>query len=198
MSTSDSTKPRVLRGEAPPIKLRKSNYRKVAFPSLRRDFEDRCAYSMQHMNLCGGETCLEVEHFNPTKREQIRYRYDNLFPVSRYCNSAKSNSWPTRGQREKYGFRFLNPCKEQDYGKHLFEDPETHFLISTTSAGFYHIEKCDLNAPHLVNERRLRSDLHTAFESPWPYISNKDAAGKLGLAIKEQLDLMIPQIPSLP
>lgn len=66
--------------------------------------------------------------------------------------------WPS-GELRKLGARFLNPTKEQDYGVHIFEDPGTHELVGTTPAGKYHIRCCDLNAPHLVQERHDRAQL---------------------------------------
>jgi len=60
----------------------------------------------------------------------------------------------------KLGVRFLDPTKDQDYGLHIFEDPNTHELVGASPAGKYHILRCDLNAAHLVQERRDRAELN--------------------------------------
>jgi hypothetical protein len=48
--------------------------------------------------------------------------------------------------------RLLNPCKETDYGEHIFEDPATGELKGASPPGCTQIRICDLNAPHLVEE----------------------------------------------
>ena len=152
---SDSTKPRILRS---PLKLRftESTYRK-AKPYLLRDFEGRCAYSLQHVERVGYRS-IEVDHFNPNLKGLRRHEYTNLFPATRHSNGAKSDLWPS-GKLKRMGVRFLNPTKEQDYGVHIFEDAVTHELVGASPAGRYHIRCCDLNAPHLVQERRDRAQL---------------------------------------
>jgi hypothetical protein len=81
-----------------------------------------------------------------------------LLLASAHCNSAKSDNWPSAAQ-ERCGVRFLNCCREQDYGAVLFEHRTTHLLVGTTPAAKYHIEMLDLNADHLVQERSERARL---------------------------------------
>ena len=76
------------------------------------------------------------------------------------------------------GIRFLNPCEEDDYGRHMLENPKTHEVFGVTPAGKYHIRVLDLNAPHLVRERRQRAkyydqlvDRFMIFEAPDSEIS---------------------------
>jgi hypothetical protein len=102
--------------------------------------------------------CVDVDHFNPKLKGAARNNYLNLFPSTRHCNGSKSDHWPSAVSR-KMGVRFLNPCNEVDYGVHIFEDPLTHQLIGKSPAGVYHIRYCDLNAPHLILERRDRFKL---------------------------------------
>jgi hypothetical protein len=91
-----------------------------------------------------GTSCLDLEHFNPTLTGKARHRYDNLMVGTHLSNMAKRKIWPSLSDRRK-GIRFLNPCKEQDYGTHLFEDPISHRIVSSTPAGRFHIVACNLN-----------------------------------------------------
>ena len=195
-SSSSSPRPRVERKHRPSITLRRHTYRK-ALPCLLQDFDNRCAYSMQHVRCAGGQ--LEVDHFDPRKKDRPAQSYDNLFPATRYCNGAKSDLWPTNSQRAK-GVRFLNCCEEQDYGAVIFEDPNSHELMGTTPAARYHIVTCDLNAPHLVDERRRRSQYRDLLERPAvfradatiPEISN------VIRAFTEAVSFLIPPIAAPP
>ncbi|MDQ3119168.1 MAG: hypothetical protein M3Q89_06315 [Verrucomicrobiota bacterium] len=195
---SNSTKGRIRRGPPPEKVLTDANYRKYALPALRRDFADRCAYSMQHRNRAGGsEMLMEIDHFDPTLKNRQRHRYSNLFLASRYCNNKKQGQWPSREARAK-GVRFLNCCKEQDYGEHIFENPVTHQLAGVTPAGRYHIRMLDLNAPHLIAERAERSEFHRLLYVERKIVKESAAAMHAFHEIKRQLDFLIPLIPSLP
>jgi hypothetical protein len=87
-----------------------------------------------------------------------------------------------------------------DYGIHLFEDPQTHNLVGVTPAGRYHIIACDLNADHLVTERRERSLLRdllirtSVIVKPTANLASLHANLKLLRSIVER---MIPPIPPL-
>ena len=81
---SNFTKGRIQRGPAPAKILTDHNYRKCALPALERDFENRCAYSMQHRRRAGGSRMLmEIDHFDPTIKGRERHRYANLFLANR-------------------------------------------------------------------------------------------------------------------
>lgn len=151
-----STNARIERHQ-PKRQFTESTYR-AAKPFLLHDFGGRCAYSLQHVDRVGYKS-MEVDHFNPTLSGLARNKYPNLFPATRHCNGSKGCLWPDLYLR-KAGVRFLNPTKEHDYGVHIFEDPATHHLLGATPAGKYHIRCCDLNAPHLVLERRDRAKLN--------------------------------------
>ena len=97
---------------------------------------------------------MDVDHFRP--RGKGRHLYTNLLVATRHCNGAKSDLWPSASQKAKK-IHLINPYTEDDYGKHLFEDPVTHEIVAITPAGFYHIFVLDLNAPHLVKERVERA-----------------------------------------
>src|ERR1700690_2436329 len=141
---------RITRKHFPSRGLTRTGYR-AAWESLMKDFESRCAYSMQHVDLAGGAKCMEVDHFNPHKKDDPIQDYANLFLASRHCNGSKRDRWPSN-KDQALGLRFLNCCNEQDYGEHIFEDPDTHELVGVTPEGRYHVRNCDLNAPHLVRE----------------------------------------------
>ncbi len=189
MSSSKSR--RVTRGPPPrkPIKRRNPA---SCLPELMRDFEQRCAYSMQHYLRAGK---LEVDHFNPKYKNDFIQDYNNLFPASRHCNRKKWDSWPTNAE-VKAGCRFLNPCEEVDYGEQIFEDPVTHRLVGTTTAAKWHIRICGLNADHLVHERKRRTELLTKLRSTSIRIKagHWHEIGDLISSFKEEIDLMIPEI----
>jgi hypothetical protein len=143
---------------------------------------------------------MEIDHFNPRLLGLARNKYSNLFLATRHCNGAKSNHWPEKRQR-LLGVRLLNPTKEQDYGSQIFEDPTTHRLIGATPAGIYHIRICDLNAPHLVNERANRAELRRILHEYMPTL--KIAPGTVGKSnlldssslLRDIVEKMIPPIP---
>jgi hypothetical protein len=102
------------------------------------------------------------------------------------------------------GARFLNPTKEQDYGVHIFEDATSHQLVGTTPEGKYHIRCCDLNAPHLVLERKDRATLRRIL-SDYPvtaklplHLSNQGQLLDASSLLRAIHDNMIPQIPPPP
>lgn len=196
---SSSIRPRVVRGPAPAKRLTRRNYRKVAIAPLRRDFQDRCAYSCQHLSRAGGLGAMEVDHFDPRKKKDLIQEYENLFWATRHCNGAKSGFWPT-ARDQGLGLRFLNPCQEQDYGEHVLEDPRTHRLVGVTPAGRYHVRMCDLNADHFVAERRERAEVWALLRAAVTLKRNRMAhlTAELAEALRKQAEGMIPEFPSLP
>ena len=161
---SRSSSPRIRRGPAPSRRLTESNYRKAAWPALKRDFRSRCAYSMLHGMNSGGDRCMEVDHFNPTLSGDSRHVYLNLFLASRHCNLLKSDHWPDE-EDVLAGIRFLDPCNEQDYSYVIFEDRRSGELVGTTPAAKWHIDILVLNAPHLVEARQKRTGISRVIES---------------------------------
>jgi len=143
---------------------------------------------------------MDVDHFNPNKKKDKIQEYSNLFLATRHCNGAKRDRWPSNKER-KAGLRFLNCCEESDYGSHIFEDPDTHRLVGITTEGKFHILNCDLNAPHLVDERSERAHLWEILENKRIRIKadfNKQAEMlALRTAAREQADRMIPKIQYL-
>jgi hypothetical protein len=185
----------VRRSAGPPKKLRDDNCRKLALPFLLSDFENRCAYSMQHISRMGDPMYMEVDHFNPDPKGYARNDYRNLFPASRRCNNCKSNEWPTPEEIQQ-GIRFLNCCEEEDYGPHIWEDPSTH-LLDGTPAGRYHILMCDLNTTSFVEERTLRAENRRFLADPEivAYVADAGIIGQIVRRFVDETARMIPPIP---
>lgn len=197
MSTGTSNTPRIIRGKPPKRRFTDNTYRK-AKPYLLRDFQRRCAYSQQHTDRSLGEKLMEINHFDPTISSRARNQYDNLFLATRHCNGSKSNIWPSRLLRKK-GIFLINPCVELDYGHHIFEHPITHRLVGVTPAGIFHIIICDLNATHLVRERRDRAEIWDCLQqTPITIKPNASFPTQHFNLLKEQVSKMIPPIPYLP
>lgn len=154
---------------------------------------------MRHERFAGGESQMEVDHFDPTLSGQKRHVYRNLYLASAHCNGKKSDYWPTAAER-RVGIRLLDPCAEIDYGKHIFEDPCSHELVGITPAGRYHIDICDLNAKTFVDERRRRAKLRryakganiAGLAGDW-----NDLTKFLGESVKI-VEELIPDIPAPP
>ena len=160
-----------------------------------RDFDGRCAYSMQHHTRCGQ---LEVDHFDPRRKKDLIQDYNNLFPASRLCNRKKSNTWPTR-EEIAAGCRFLNPCEEVDYGEQVFEAPLTHRLVGTNPAANWHIRVCGLNADTLVYERRRRAEHWDTIKRTVIRVKgDQQRVGELIQKFRWEVELMIPEIAPPP
>lgn len=186
--------PRIHRGSAPRgVRL---NDRKKIFPHLLEVFEHRCAYSRRH-EFWTGTSCLDIDHFNPTLTGKARDRYDNLMVATHLSNMAKKRIWPSLSDRRK-GFRVLNPCKEQDYENHLFEDPVSHRIVSSTIPGRFHIFACNLNDESYVWERTRRANLRAQLLQlrilPMPL----EEISHLVSEFSTLLEVMIPPIPATP
>lgn len=153
--------------------FRRTTYSK-AKPYLIEDIGARCAYSMLHEEQMGGDTCLEVEHFDPRRKKDKVQKYVNLLLSSRHCNLKKSAKWPTKEQEAK-GIHFIDPTVELDYGKHIYEDPDTHEVFGVTPAGRWQVLQMDLNAGFLIRKRKERAE--------W----NKIRSGKAGVIFECKL-----------
>jgi hypothetical protein len=139
---------------------------------------------------------MEVDHFNPNRKRDFIQEYKNLFLSTRHCNGSKRDRWPTNKER-KNRIRFLNCCEEPDYGVHIFEDPDDHELVGTTPEGRYHVRNCDLNAPHLIEERAERARiLRLLNDRP---VSLKDRQGwTWPVEVRTLEDIVAKMIPPIP
>ena len=66
----------------------------------------------------------------------------------------KHDKWPTEEQRHR-GYRFADPCREQDYGVHFVESDEG-VLEPLTPCGEYHVSMLRLNRAWLRELRLAR------------------------------------------
>lgn len=151
---------------------------------------------MLHKDMAGGETAIDVDHFDPRLKSRYLQSYSNLFPATRHCNGKKQNAWPSK-EMEASGIRFLDCTKEHDYGMHILEDPATHRVFGITPAGRYHVRVLDLNAAVFIKHRKMRADLHTIMTQT-PLEIKEKAFDRLRAAIqlaKGLQELAIPLIP---
>ena len=148
------TSPRIYRRESPPVMRGRFGYRN-AQPYLRRDFNYRCAYCCVHEQQVGGPQSFCIDHFKPRSRGGPVNEYTNLYWVCISCNMIKHSQWPTREQRHR-GYRFADPCREQDGGVHFVESDDG-LLQPLTPCGEYHISTLRLNRTWLREHRRLRT-----------------------------------------
>jgi uncharacterized protein (TIGR02646 family) len=123
---------------------------------LRRDFENRCAYCVIHERQVDHEEGFWIDHFQPKGKGGRVNQYANLYWACIACNHTKSDSWPSADQRAR-GYRFADPCREQDYGLHFVED-DSGYLVAHTPCGEYHLLKLRLNRESRVKRRRERSE----------------------------------------
>ena len=147
------TSPRIHRRESPPVMQGRFGYRN-AQPYLRRDFAHRCAYCGVHEQQMGGPQGFCIDHFKPRSRGGSVNEYTNLYWVCMSCNMIKHDKWPTREQHRQ-GYRFADPCREQDGGVHFVESDDG-LLQVLTRCGEYHVSTLRLNRPWLRKQRRLR------------------------------------------
>jgi hypothetical protein len=149
--------------------------------------------------MAGGVRHMEIDHFDPTLGKLARNAYSNLMLATRHCNNMKKDGWPLASQIA-LGIRLLNPTKEPDYGKHIFENPETHELIGITPAGRYHIDILDLNHETFVSERRDRAMYLKLWgaTAPVTVLGHFDRLQGLLEILRRQFERFIPYIPPPP
>ena len=145
--------PRIHRRESPPVMRGRTGYRN-AEPYLRRDFGYRCAYCGVHEEIKGGPQAFCIDHFKPRSRGGAVNDYANLYWVCVPCNMIKHDKWPTKEQLDQ-GYRFADPCFEQDGGIHFVESGDG-LLQPLTRCGEYHISTLRLNRAWLQQHRRDR------------------------------------------
>ena len=152
-----SASPRIRRQESPPAMRGRVGYRN-AEPYLRRDFAYRCAYCRVHEQQMGGPQAFCIDHFKPRSRGGLVNDYKNLYWACIPCNMIKHDKWPTREQRRR-GYRFADPCSEEDGGVHFVES-DNGLLQPLTPCGEYHVSMLRLNRPWLQELRRERGRKH--------------------------------------
>ena len=139
---------------------------------------------------------MHIDHFNPHLKKEYFQEYRNLFLSTAHCNGSKSDRWPTNKERRELGWKFLDCTKEQDYGVHIFEDPDTHEVVGVTPSGRYQVLGCDLNAPQFIEERKNRAKCWKMLRSKPIFTVGFSLPPEL-LLVKEMVEKMIPEIPYL-
>ena len=113
---------------------------------LAIDFHHRCAYCDDLDNIYNGQESYAVEHFAPkTKFPQLMYTYDNLLYSCRFCNTSKSDDWPSDSPSinvvGEHGY--IDPCTDEYY-EHLDRDDHTGCIYYKTELGKYMYEHLKL------------------------------------------------------
>lgn len=148
--------PRVKRSKGPQSVLTKNTCRKKALPHLQKDFENRCAYCLQHMAEQHTNQS-HVEHFNPHLPGRRKHQYKNLMLGCSACNLSKLFK-PIRDPLAPER-RMLNCTKENEFPEHILENDVGEWQ-GRTEAGDYHITSMDLNeASHIRRRLRRRAAL---------------------------------------
>ena len=113
---------------------------------LAIDFKHRCAYCDDLDNIYNGKSSYAVEHFAPKgKFPQLRFTYDNLLYACRFCNTSKSDDWPSDSPKiNVVGERgYVDPCTNEYY-IHLDRDNNTGCIFYKTEIGKYMYEHLKL------------------------------------------------------
>ena len=116
--------------------------------------------------------------------------------------NAKRKVWPKKKDLQNRR-RYLDCCKETDYGVHLFEDRATGELLPLTPEGVYQLENCDLNNEWLKAKRRERTEdqkilaaLKAGAASPLG--PDKAKSSEVIAIMNDRIDRGIPEIAELP
>lgn len=113
---------------------------------LAIDFKHRCAYCDDLDSIYSGQASYAVEHFAPkTKFPQLKYTYDNLLYACSYCNTSKSDDWPSNSPSINVVGEcgYIDPCTDEYY-KHLDRDDNTGCICYKTELGRYMYEHLKL------------------------------------------------------
>jgi hypothetical protein len=182
-----------------------SDYRRYK-PLLREDFEHRCAYCLLHEGgeIGGGFQNFHIDHFRPrSKFGDLISIYSNLYYACRWCNGAKSETWPST-QEEQLGFGFVDPCVEDLYAKHARLDPSTGRLEPTSKPGKYTIREIQLNRRKFNELRKSRIEAEEIIQSTQARISRlereRNPKTELISVLKEKVALLAekyinPKVP---
>lgn len=113
---------------------------------LAIDFKHRCAYCDDLDSIFGGQASYAVEHFAPKgKFPEQKYTYDNLLYACSYCNTSKSDDWPSDSPSINVVGEcgYIDPCTDEYY-KHLDRDDNTGCIYYKTELGKYMYEHLKL------------------------------------------------------
>lgn len=122
-----------------PVRSHSGNKWKTNKKYLAEDFKQRCAYCDDLDKMYSGKTSYSVEHFAPKEKfPQLKYTYDNLLYSCSYCNTSKSDDWPSNDPTINVVGEcgYIDPCTK-DYYKHLDRDDKTGKIFYKTNLGKY-------------------------------------------------------------
>src|SRR2546429_155966 len=137
----------------PPIYADYRAYKQI----LRQDFKHRCAYCLLHEGdeYGAGFHNFQIDHFRPRFLfPQLEATYTNLYYACRWCNGAKSETWPSNEQANQ-SYRFVDPCLEDLYQDHARLDAATGKLLPKSNPGIFTVREIRLNRK-MFTELRLR------------------------------------------
>ena len=126
-----------------------------------------CAYCLlqEGSEITGGFQSFQLDHFRPVAVFPILVNdYWNLYYCCHWCNNAKSDTWPDATER-KQGFRFVDPCVENFFGKHAQLDSVSGELRFITPAGEFTIREILLNRKVFKDLRRRRAEAQVRIDS---------------------------------
>lgn len=112
---------------------------------LAIDFKGRCAYCDDLDFYYGGQRSFHVEHFAPKEKfPALKFIYENLLYSCPYCNSAKSDTWPSDDPTVNVvgNIGFISPCSAE-YDEHLERDVNGK-ITARTELGKYMITNLKL------------------------------------------------------
>ena len=144
--------------------------------TLREDFQERCGYCDDSDRL--RIRSYTIDHFIPQNPKGFIHdikpnNYYNLVYACRYCNSAKTNKWPTKNHKVhndgKMGF--IDPV-EKEY---------TDFYKRSNKGKIEPVDDKNVLAHHIIEELKLWLPIH---ERMWKLEKIK----KLNELIQSKLD----------
>src|ERR1044071_8543470 len=115
---------RVKRSNGPKGTLTKRNCRRKALPFLLADFQNRCAYCIQHGAMMR-DLEMHLEHFDAHATGKARERYSNYMLACGACNLTKLAKYTVNPFDRRQ--RLLNCTVENEFPGHIFEDEDGHW-----------------------------------------------------------------------
>ncbi|AEA45007.1 HNH endonuclease [Fluviicola taffensis] len=148
--------------------------------TLREDFENRCGYcdSLDLIRI----RSFAIDHFIPQKPKDFTHTvppndYYNLIYACNYCNTYKSNKWPTKDASHP------NDGKE-GFIKPTIDDYKSRFNRSKEGR-IIPVNEGDLVAKYIIDELKLWLPVH---ELMWKLEKLKSQNDKINSALEKITD----------
>ncbi len=163
-----------------------------------------CAYCLlqEGAPITGGYQSFQIDHFRPVaKFPRLIRDYWNLYYCCHWCNNAKSDTWPNNDQAKR-GYRFVDPCVDDFYGKHARLDVSGR-LEALTTAGDFTIREILLNRKIFRDLRSRRAAAQMTIERIKLRLrqlaAEKEPRAELIAALEDQLNTLSSSInPKVP